>query len=104
MGSALEAPVAVTKDGWAVPVISELVTHAAMSMGLVRMASVNAALGGMESTALLRVAQVYAMEMVDAHWTKMVGTACASWAGGVRDVTPPWKLLVEMEKIMMEIA
>lgn len=53
MGSALEAPVAVTKDGWAVPVISELVTHAAMSMGLVRMASVNAALGGMESTALL---------------------------------------------------
>lgn len=43
------------------------------------------------------------MEMVDAHWTKMVGTACASWAGGVRDVTPPWKLLVEMEKIMMEV-
>lgn len=48
-----EAPAAARRDGWAQPVISEHVTHAAMSTGHAGMASVNAAQAGTESTALL---------------------------------------------------
>lgn len=48
-----EAPAAARRAGWAQPVISERVTHAAMSTGHAGMASVNAAQAGTESTALL---------------------------------------------------
>lgn len=48
-----EAPAAARRVGWAQPVISGRVTHAAMSMGHAGTASVNAAQAGTESTALL---------------------------------------------------
>lgn len=48
-----EAPAAARRAGWAQPVISERVTHAAMSTGPAGMASVNAARAGTESTAPL---------------------------------------------------
>lgn len=64
-----EAPAAARRDGWAQPVISERVTHAAMSTGHAGMASVNAARAGTESTALLRDALACATATAGALWT-----------------------------------
>lgn len=64
-----EAPAAARRAGWAQPVISERVTHAAMSTAPAGTASVNAARAGTESTALLRDALACATAMADALWT-----------------------------------
>lgn len=50
-----------------------------------------------------KAALVCAMEMVGALWVTVVGTVCASWAGGALAVTRPWKLPALMSRTTTEV-
>ncbi|RXM34198.1 Teneurin-3 [Acipenser ruthenus] len=102
MGCVLVGVAGVRKAGRAQCVTREPATLAVQSMAPAKMASVNVARAGTESTAPLRVALVCATVMEGVLWTKTVGTVSVNLDGEELGVMLPWKPCAQIIRTMKE--